>query len=100
MITAKTIMTENVVTVKETASLNEAAKLMLSKHVNTLMVMEDSKPIAILTENDIVGGFASKKSGKVKDVMSKSFLTINPETTYSFIIKKLKEEKIRLFPVA
>lgn len=100
MIRARTIMTENVVAVNETASLKEAAKLMLNKHVSTLMVTKDSKPIAILTENDIVKGFAGKKAGKVKEVMSKSFLTINPETTYTSIIKKLKEEKIRLFPVA
>ena len=99
MIRAKTIMTENVVTVNEAASLKEAANLMLNKHVSTLMVAKDSKPIAILTENDIVRGFISKKAGKVKDVMSKNFLTINPETAYIFIIKKLKEEKIRLFPV-
>src|SRR3989344_8005370 len=99
MIRAKTIMTENVVTVNEAASLKEAANLMLNKHVSTLMVAKDSKPMAILTENDIVRGFISKKAGKVKDVMSKNFLTINPETAYIFIIKKLKEEKIRLFPV-
>ena len=99
MIRANTIMTENVVTVNEAASLKEAANLMLNKHVSTLMVAKDSKPIAILTENDIVRGFISKKAGKVKDVMSKNFLTINPETAYIFIIKKLKEEKIRLFPV-
>ena len=99
MIRAKTIMTESVVTVNEAASLKEAANLMLNKHVSTLMVAKDSKPIAILTENDIVRGFISKKAGKVKDVMSKNFLTINPETAYIFIIKKLKEEKIRLFPV-
>ena len=100
MIRAKTIMTENVVTVSEAASLNEAAKLMLNRHVSTLMVAKDSKPIAILTENDIVKGFASKKSAKVKDVMSRRFLIVNPDTTYTFIIKKLREEKIRLFPVA
>ena len=99
MIRAKTIMTENVVTVDETASLKEAANLMLNRHVSTLMVAKDSKPIAILAENDLVKGFASKKAGKVKDVMSKNFFSINPETTYTFIIKKLKEGKIKLFPV-
>ncbi|MBI2134429.1 CBS domain-containing protein [Candidatus Woesearchaeota archaeon] len=99
MIRAKTIMTENVVTVKETASLNEAAKLMLNRHVSTLMVTRDSKPVAILTENSIIKGFAGKKAGKVKDVMSKNFFIINPDTSYAFIIKKLREEKIKLFPV-
>ena len=100
MIRAKTIMTENVVTVNEASSLKEAANLMLNKHVSTLIVARDGKPIAILTENDIVRGFTSKKAGKVKDVMSRDFLTITPETAYNFIIKKLKEEKIRLFPVS
>lgn len=99
MIRAKTIMTENVVTISEAASLNEAAKLMLNRHVSTLMVEKDSKPIAILAENDLVKGFAGKKSGKVRDVMSKNFFSVNPGTTYTSIIKKLKEGKIKLFPV-
>lgn len=99
MIRAKTIMTENVVTVNEASSLKEAASLMLNKHVSTLMVAKGGSPTAILTENDIVRGLVSRKAGKVKDVMSRNFLTISPEAAYTFIIKKLKEEKIRLFPV-
>jgi len=31
--------------------------------------------------------------------MSRQFLVINPNTNYSFLIKKLKEEKIKKFPV-
>src|SRR3989344_314808 len=99
MIRAKTIMTENVVTIKEAASLNAAAQLMLSKHVSTLIVMRNNKPVSIMTEHDIVRGLINKKAGKVKDSMSKNFLPISPETTYNHIIKKLKDNKIKLFPV-
>ena len=101
MIKAKTIMTENVITINESATITEAAKLMLNKHVKSLLVAKNNKPIAIVTENSLIKGALNKSPNKVKikDVMSKEFLIVNANTSYSYIIKKLREEKIKRFPV-
>jgi predicted transcriptional regulator len=101
MIKAKTIMTENVITTNENATIVAAAKLMISKHVKSLLVVKDSKPIAIVTENELIKGLLSPRSKtiKIKDVMSKKFLTLSPNTSYSDIVKKLRKEKIKRFPV-
>lgn len=101
MIKAKTIMTENVITINESATITEAAKLMVNKHVKSLLVTKNNKPIAIVTENSLIKGALNKSPNKVKikDVMSKKFLIVNTNTSYSYIIKKLREEKIKRFPV-
>jgi CBS domain-containing protein len=101
MIRAKTIMTENVITINENATVAEAAKLILNKHVNGLLVVKNNKPIAVVDHKNLIKGSSNKSPSKVKikNIMSKDFLVVNPETNYSFISKKLNSEKIRKFPV-
>ena len=48
------IRSKDPVKISADASVLEAAKLMQSKHVGFLVVIEDSHPIGILTEKDIV----------------------------------------------
>ena len=54
MIKAKTIMTENVITINENSTITEAAKLMVGKHVTSLLVIKNNMPTAIVTENDLI----------------------------------------------
>lgn len=101
MIRAKTIMTENVITINENATIEEAMKLMVKKRVNSLLITKNNYPIAIVTENNLIKGTLNKKPKKVKvkDIMNKNFLTININANYSYIVKKLRNEKIKRFPV-
>ena len=98
MIKIRSIMTKDVVTISQNSSIMEAAKLMESKSVSSLVVVDKSKPIAIISENDIIKGVVSRK-GRVKDVMSKDFTVISPLTKFSEISKTVREEKIKRFPV-
>ena len=98
MIKVKSIMTKEVITITQNSSIMEAAKLMTSKSVSSLVIVEKNKPIALISKNDIIRGITLKKT-KVKDVMSKEFMIISPLTKFSEIIKSLKEEKIKRFPV-
>ena len=101
MIKAKTLMTENVITINENTTIEEAAKLIVKKRVNSLLITKNNYPIAIVTENNLIKGTLNKnpKKVKVKDIMNKNFLTININTNYSYIVKKLRNEKINRFPV-
>lgn len=99
MIKAKNIMTENVATIKESATIVEAAKSMVKKHVSTLLVTKDNMPVAIVTENDLVKGSINKNLSRVKDVMSKNFHNVSPDRNYYYLVKKLREENIKRFPV-
>lgn len=98
MIKIKDIMTKDVVTIGLSSSITEAAKLMTSKSVSSLVVLEGNKPVAVVSENDIIGGVIGKKS-KVSDVASKDFIAISPLTRFSQIKKSLKEKGIKRFPV-
>lgn len=98
MIKVKNIMTKEVITIQPDARITDAANLIASKSVSSLVVVEKSKPIAIISENDIIRGILSKKT-KVKDVMSKNFMLISPTTKFSEISKRLRDGKIKRFPV-
>ena len=98
MVKVRNIMTSNVVSIAPDSSIMEAAKLIASKSVSSLVVMEKSKPIAIISENDVIKGVLSRKA-KVRDVMSKNFMIIPPSAKFSDITKHLREKKIKRFPV-
>jgi CBS domain-containing protein len=53
-LTARHIMTSPVTTINETATIEEAAKLMAKKRVKRLPVMSDEKIVGIVTFTDIV----------------------------------------------
>ncbi|MGC8895691.1 MAG: cyclic nucleotide-binding/CBS domain-containing protein [Candidatus Bathyarchaeia archaeon] len=53
-LTARHIMTSPVTTISETATIEEAAKLMAKKRVKKLPVMSDEKIVGIVTFTDIV----------------------------------------------
>lgn len=98
MIKVRDIMTRGVITIPQNSSVTEAASLMASKSVSSLVVVDKGKPIAIISENDIIKGVISKKT-KVKDVMDKEFIAVSPLTKFSEISKCLREKKTRRFPV-
>src|SRR3989338_7608905 len=98
MIRVKSIMTRNVISVPLSSSLKEAANLMLSKSVSCLLVVDENKPVGVLSESNIIKGAVAKKA-KVKDIMSRNFIVISPKTKFSEISKALRERKIKIFPV-
>jgi len=53
-LTARQVMSSPVLTINETASIDEAAKLMAKKNVKKLPVMDNQKLVGIVTFTDIV----------------------------------------------
>ena len=51
---AREVMSSPVVTIRDTVSIDEAAKVMVKKRLKRLLVMGDNKLIGILTFTDIV----------------------------------------------
>lgn len=98
MIRIKDIMTKDVITISQNIGITEAAKLMASKAVSSLVVVEKNKPVAVVSENDIIIGIISKKAS-VRDVMGRDFIAISPQTKFSEITRYLSGKKIKRFPV-
>ena len=98
MTKAMDIMTKDVLTVSQNIGIIDAAKLMASKSVSSLVVIEKDSPVAVISENDIVMGITAKKT-KVRDILNDEFMVVSPATAFSEITKSLREKKIRRFPV-
>lgn len=98
MIRAKNMMTREVIVISRGSSIMEAANLLLSKAVSNLIVMEKSKPIAVVSERDVITGILLKKS-KIGDVMNKNFAVINSNTSFNEINRILRQKQITRFPV-
>ena len=57
------IMTADPITISPQATVQEAAKLMVSKRFGALPVVDDGELLGIVTETDLLGYFATKTEG-------------------------------------
>ena len=98
MIKIKNIMTKEVIAIQPDARITDAANLITSKSVSSLVVVEKGKPIAIINENDVIRGILSKKT-KVKDVMSKHVIYIKKDDPLLKVESIMKLKDIARLPV-
>lgn len=124
----KDIMTAPVVTVKAEQTLEEAAQLMLDKHVGGIPVVDDEgKVIGMVTESDysakehaipfsriyapqLFGEWMSKEGIEkayeaarnitVDKIMTAPVITISPEDTLAEAVRKMLERRIHRVVVA
>lgn len=103
MVSIKNIMSEKVITISKNSTTRDAASLMIDNDVSSLLVTENKKPVAIILENDLIKNvFLKKKNSsnyKVKDLMHKKFKIISSSTKYNDVLKDIKEQNIKSFPV-
>jgi CBS domain-containing protein len=102
MPTVKEIMTKEVVTIDPNKTVFEAAELMSSKGVGCVIVVIKAFPVGIITERDIVRRIVAKRSspdGKVTEVMTKTVITVDPDTSLKEAARTMSTNKIRRLPV-
>jgi CBS domain-containing protein len=105
MQTAKEIMTTGVVTVKSTASIEDAMKLMKDNKIRDLLVEPDNDgdDYGILTEADIVYKLAAQgetpASKVVGDIMTKPCIEVDPELTVQEVAQLFANHHIHRAPV-
>ncbi len=102
-IPVKEIMTREVCTVKRKESLLEAAKKMLEYGVGSVVVVENGRPVGIVTEKDILYKVVSKNrvpsDVKIEEIMSTPLITIKPTTSLREATDIMKKRGIRRLPV-
>ena len=77
--------------------LSEAAKIMSSNKIPTLIYMEKEKVAGIVTESDLLKNFSKNK--KIKDIMSENVITIDQDGELEEAILLMQENKIKRLPV-
>ncbi len=98
--TAKDIMTARVVTVTPSASISDAARLLVKKKISGVPVVDEkdkTKVVGVLTEADLLAAPPSAKT--VGEVMKKRVVSVSPDTTVDEIANILVKKKIKRVPV-
>jgi CBS domain-containing protein len=91
------IMRKVVVAEKE-ITIKEAAKIMSSKNVGSIVVVEGDKILGIITERDILRNM-DKQSEQIKKLMSKDVITISPNQEVDEAKEIMIRNKIKRLPV-
>jgi signal-transduction protein with cAMP-binding, CBS, and nucleotidyltransferase domain len=81
----------------------EVARLMDDENVGAILVLQDSKPLGIVTDRDIVLRCVVEgmdcRNQPVSDIMTDTVRTVTVNEGIYDIIKLMKEEEIRRVPV-
>lgn len=98
----KDIMSKNALTVEKSTTLQEAAQQMKESNIGCVVVMDNSKPIGIVTERDFVTKIAAEGRPlftEIYEVMSSPLITIEPGETVWEASETMKEKGIHKLPV-
>jgi CBS domain-containing protein len=97
------ICSKAVVTISPDATLLEAAKLMHSKHIGCLVVIDDSRPIGILTDRDIVLKVVAREKKpaetSVRDVMTTNPTMVNVNYDMLDAVRLMRNRGVRRLPI-
>ncbi len=127
MLTAKDIMTKDVITVKQTATVEDLARLLMEHKISGVPVVDDAdKIVGIVTENDLIRKNkrfhiptiirlfdayillgADKAEDEIKkmaatsvgDIYTEKVVSITEETSLEDIATIMAEQHIHLLPV-
>lgn len=101
----KSKATDEVVTVEPSATVSQAAEILASKRIGTVVISEDGGQTAagILSERDIVRELAASGSGclgkPVSAYMTKDLVTATRQDTVEAILSRMTEGRFRHMPV-
>ena len=105
MLTAKDIMTQDVVTVSGSATVADAVKLMKERGLRALIVERrtENDPYGMVTETDIVYKVAAygkdPKQMRVYEIMTKPCIVVPPDLGVEYVARLFANTRIRRAPV-
>ncbi|AIY91078.1 CBS domain-containing protein [Geoglobus acetivorans] len=99
----KEIMTREVCTVSKDESVLNASRKMIECGVGSVVVVEDSKPVGIVTERDIITKVVARNRVPadvlVEEIMSYPVITVSPNTSTRDAGTIMLKKGIRRLPV-
>lgn len=105
MMKAKEIMTSNVITIRGSATVAEAVKLMKEKGLRSLIVdrRNSDDPYGIVSETDIVYKVAAyghdPQKMRVYEIMTKPCIVVPPDLGVEYVARLFATTRIRRAPV-
>ena len=101
-ISVKELMIKNVISVDSSDSLQNVAKKLYLKRVGSAIVMENDKPVGIITNRDIVnciGTFDMSLESPASKIMSSPLIYVHPDESIIEVAEIMTSKNIRKIPV-
>ncbi len=99
----KDVMNPQVIIAKPVATAKEAAKVMAEAHVGSLVVMDGTKIVGIVTESDLIRKIIAEGNDatqmKLVDMMTRNVKTIEADSELEDAADIMVENKIKKLPV-
>ncbi|BDC00148.1 MAG: CBS domain-containing protein [Saccharolobus sp.] len=97
----KEYMKSNVITVDKNTILKDIAKIMTENNIGSVIVIDNGKPVGIITERDIVRAIGKNKDLNVRaeDIMTASLITIKEDAPITGALSLMRTYNIRHLPV-
>ena len=96
---ARDIMQKNVITIELEKTGQYASTVLKDNDISFLVVVEDSKPVGIVSERDIVRKIVAenKEASKIQleSIMSKKFKWVEPNSSIESAVQKMLINNIR-----
>lgn len=93
------IMEKNVITIDINETANNAANQMKENDISFLVIIENGKPVGVVSERDFVQKLCINNQNssdvKISDIMSYKFRWVNPITKIEDAIQKMLNNNIR-----
>jgi len=92
---------KKVITASPKLTVKEVAKLMSDKGIGSVVIIQNSKIVGIVTERDILKHFSSlsRQNLTIEKIMSKDVKTIDARATINEAATIMSENKIKRLPV-
>jgi CBS domain-containing protein len=93
---AREIMTRDVISILDEATVEDAARLLARNRISGLPVVNGSGMLmGLVTEHDLI----AKQGRLVSEIMSRSVITVSPDTAVEEVQHLLTNQRIRRVPV-
>lgn len=99
----KDVMTKNVMTIESSEPVKTAVEIMAKYDIGCLIVVNEEKPIGIITERDMLKRvllqFRDPRVARVEDIMSTPLIASDPENELNEAVRLMNERRIKKLPV-
>ena len=91
-------MSSPVITVNEETNVRDSAILMTDKGIGSLIVLEDGKPVGIVTKRDMIKRIVSECKDpcgtKIRDIMTSPVITTSKDVGILSAMRTMREHQI------
>ena len=96
---ARDIMQKNVITIELEKTAQYASTILKDNDISFLVVVEESKPVGIVSERDIVRKIVAENKQaseiQLESIMSKKFKWVEPNSSIESAVQKMLNNNIR-----